>query len=207
MRTTQRLQRSLRYLLAWAPAIALPNVGAAQHAVSDAVLQSGTLSFLGHATVGDFIGSTARVTGAISGGADYSTIHGWVEAPVGSLVTGNDRRDRDLRSTMNVDRYPIMHFDLANATMVTSNVGAADSAAVMLHGTLTIHGVTRSVHLPAAMVRRGDTTRVTAHFPLDLFDYDVRGLTRMFGMLRMQRDIEIRVDVQFVDRPTFSEKP
>jgi polyisoprenoid-binding protein YceI len=207
MRTTHSLQRSLRYLLAWAPTIALPRAVVAQQPVSDAVLERGTVSFLGRATVGDFIGTTSRVTGAIIGGSSYSTIRGWVEAPVGTLVTGNEHRDRDLRATMNVDRYPIMHFELARATIVTAAAGAADSTGMTLHGALTIHGVTRLVDVPAAVLRYADTTRVTAHFPLDLFDYDIRGLTRMFGMLRMQREIDVRVDLQFIDRPQQPENP
>jgi polyisoprenoid-binding protein YceI len=207
MRATHSLQQSLRYLLVWAPTIALPRMVVAQQPVPDAVLQRGTVSFVGHATVGDFVGTTSRLTGAIVGGSEYSTVRGWVEAPVGTLLTGNDHRDRDLRATMNVDRYPLMHFELARATIVTAAAGAADSTGTVLHGTLTIHGVTRLVDVPAAVLRYADTTRVTAHFPLDLFDYDIRGLTRMFGMLRMQREIEVRVDLQFVDRPPQPESP
>lgn len=202
MRTTQRLG----HLLTCALTIALPGALGAQHPVADAALESGTVSFLGHATVGDFVGTTARVSGAMVGGADYSVTRGWVEAAAGTLVTGNDRRDRDLRTTMNVGRYPTMRFELTCATLVTPSV-ASDSTVLMLHGALTIHGVTRTIELPATLLRHGDTTRVTARFPLDLFDYDIRGLTKMFGLLRMQREIEVRVNLQFVDRPIQHDNP
>jgi len=205
MRTTSNLQRSLRYLLAWAPTMALPTLGA-QRPMRDATLASGTLSFFGRATVGDFVGTT-RVTGAIIGGPDYSAARGWVDAPVGTLVTGNDRRDRDLRATMNVERYPIMHFELTSATLVATSVDERDSTGLLLHGALTIHGVTRRVEVPATVLRNGDTTRVSSRFRLDLFDYDIHGLTRMFGVLRMQHEIGVRVDLQFVDRPIFSANP
>src|SRR5213075_2968425 len=110
MRKTVNLQRSLRYLLAWAPAVGIARSVPAQRLVPDAALQSGTLSFLGHATVGDFVGTTTNVMGAILGGRDYAAARGWVEALVRTLVTGNERRDRDLRASMEVDRYPMMHF-------------------------------------------------------------------------------------------------
>jgi len=206
MRTTNNLQRSLRYLLAWAPTMALPTLGA-QRPMRAATLPSGTLSFFGRATVGDFVGTTTRVTGAIIGGPDYSAARGWVDAPVGTLVTGNDRRDRDLRATMNVERYPIMHFELTSATLVAKSVDERDSTGLLLHGALTIHGVTRRVEVPATVLRNGDTTRVSSRFRLDLFDYDIHGLTRMFGVLRMQHEIDVRVDLQFVDRPIFSANP
>ena len=76
-----------------------------------AIVQSGTLSFSGHATVGDFTGSTTTITGAVTG--ELSDARGWVEAPVATLVTGNDHRDRDLRASMEVDKYPTMRFTLA----------------------------------------------------------------------------------------------
>lgn len=207
MRTTQNLHRSLRYVLAWGPTVVMPATVAAQHAIPDAVVQSGTLSFLGHATVGDFVGTTTRVTGAIIGASDYRETRGWVEAPVATLITGNDRRDRDLRATMEVDRYPMMHFELTGAKLVMSSFGSPDSTALLLNGALTIHGVTRRVELPATIVRRADTTRVTTHFPLDLSDYQIHGLTKMLGLLRMQQEIQARVDLQFVDRPTTASNP
>lgn len=207
MRNTVSLQRSLRYLLAWAPTIAAPRVMHAQRPIADAVLAGGALSFLGHATVGDFTGTTTTLSGGIKGASSFETTRGWVEAPVGTLVTGNDRRDRDLRASMEVDRFPLMRFELNGATLVSSNFGSPDSSTLVLHGALTIHGVTRRVDLPATAVRTGDTTRIRSHFPLDLADYEIGGLTKMFGLLRMQRGIEVRVDVQFTDRPLLSTNP
>ena len=208
MRNMAKLERSVRYLLAWAPTIAMARVAIAQRAIPEAVLEAGMLSFLGHATVGDFVGTTASVTGTITGGGDYSTTHGWVEAPVTSLVTGNDRRDRDLRSSMEVDRYPRLRFELNGATLAAPAWSpGVDSTTLLLHGTLLIHGVSRRVDIPATAVRSADTTRIRCHFPLDLADYGIGGLTKMLGLLRMQRMIEVRVDLRFVDRPSVSANP
>lgn len=204
-----RLERSFRYLLAWGTVAASATTLGAQRPVADAALRSGTLSFHGHATVGDFVGTTSSVTGVIVASSDYGATTGWVEAPVATLVTGNDRRDRDLRASMAVERFPTMRFALSGVTVVTSaSLGAAESTAVLLHGTLVIHGVARRVELPATIVREGDTTRVTTTFPLDLREYEIGGLTKMFGMLRMQPGIDVRVDLRFVDgRPVLSGAP
>jgi len=167
--------------------------GQASAALPAAVLQSGTLSFSGHATVGDFTGSTTAITGAVT--SDLPDARGWVEAPVATLVTHNDHRDRDLRASMEVEKYPTMRFTLARTTGTPVNGG---TVSVVLHGSLTIHGVTREVDLPAAVEQRGDTIHVTAAFPLDLHDYRIGGLTKMLGMLRMDPHIEVRVDLRFV---------
>jgi len=170
-----------------------PCVGAqVPSAAPIAVLQVGTLSFSAHATVGDFTGSTTTIRGAVTG--DLPDARGWVEAPVASLVTQNDHRDRDLRASMEVEKYPTMRFTLTGA----SGAPGAAVATVVLHGTLAIHGVARDVDLPATIDRSADTIRVTAAFPLDLRDYRIGGLTKMLGLLRMDPHIEVHVDLRFV---------
>ena len=39
---------------------------------------------------------------------------------------------------------------------------------------------------------------MNAVFSLDVTDYNIGGLTKLFGLLRMQRQIEVRVDLRFV---------
>ena len=160
------------------------------------VLHSGTLSFSAHATVGNFTGTTTTVTGAWSG--DLSALSGWVEAPVATLVTHNDHRDRDLRASMEVDKYPTMRFDLARAATASPGARPDDTVSVTLYGTLAIHGVTRAVELPATAVRGGDTIYVRSSFPLDLGDYQIGGLTKMLGLLRMDAKIVVHVDLRFI---------
>jgi polyisoprenoid-binding protein YceI len=159
-------------------------------------LLSGTLSFVGHATVGDFVGATSQLSGVLTG--DLPAARGWIETPVATLVTRNDRRDRDLRASLEADRYPTMRFDLDSTVMVISRGDARDVVDVQLCGRLAIHGVTRAVELPATVSRLGDTLHVTSAFPLDLADYRIGGLKKLFGLLRMGRRIEVRVDLRFL---------
>jgi polyisoprenoid-binding protein YceI len=190
----QRYARVIGCGLALAPA-----AGAGAQAATEpagGVLLSGTLSFSAHATVGDFTGATTTVTGAWSG--DLSAASGWVEAPVATLVTHNDHRDRDLRASMEVDKYPTLRFDLARIAPASSGGRPADTVAVTLDGTLAIHGVTRAVELAATAVRDGDTIYVRSSFPLDLGDYHIGGLRKMLGLLRMDPHIVVHVDLRFL---------
>jgi polyisoprenoid-binding protein YceI/CheY-like chemotaxis protein len=155
---------------------------------------SGTLSFDGHGTPGDFRGTTSTVTGEMGGGDSLGAVRGWVEAPVKTLVTGNGRRDRDLNKSMESDKYPTVRFDLQR---VTAAAGTPDSTPVTLQGALAIHGVRRDVTLPAFVRREGDAIRLRTDFPLNLKDYDIGGLTKMLGMLKMDEHIVVHVDVGF----------
>ena len=196
MRMTTLVRRYLRLIgcsLALVPAAAAAQTAAAP---AGGVLHSGTLSFSAHATVGDFTGTTTTVTGAWSG--DLSAASGWVEAPVATLVTHNDHRDRDLRASMEVGKYPTMRFDLARTAPASPGAEPNDTASVTLYGTLAIHGVTRAVALPATVLRSDDTIYVRSTFPVDLGDYHIGGLTKMLGLLRMDPKIVVHVDLRFL---------
>ena len=163
------------------------------HPVASGSVTEGTLSFDGHASAGDFTGTTSSVTGEIKGAGEIEGVRGWVEAPVATLKTGNDRRDRDLNKSMETDKYPAMRFDLDGVTVS----GTGDSVPATLKGRLTIHGVERPVDLPASVVLGADKVHVHSDFPLNLKDYKIGGLTKLMGMLRMYEDIKVHVDVTF----------
>lgn len=155
---------------------------------------SGTLSFNGHATVGDFVGKTDSVSGLISGGADLRVVKGGVEAPVRTLKTGDGRRDKDLNKSMESEKYPVIRFDLSG---INSAGGRSDSVPVTLHGVLMLHGVSRKVDLPAVLGLQGREVWVRSTFPVNLKDYRIGGLSKMLGMLKMSENIEVHVDVRF----------
>jgi polyisoprenoid-binding protein YceI/CheY-like chemotaxis protein len=162
--------------------------------ISQGRVISGTLSFDGHASVGDFVGKTASVTGEMMGGPDLSKVRGWVQAPVRTLTTGNKRRDRDLNKSMESDKHPEIRFELTN---VTTRGGTRDSTALTLAGKLMIHGVTKTVALPGWVQFSGGKARVRSDFPLSLKEYRIKGLSKMLGVLKMYDNIEVHVDLVF----------
>ena len=162
--------------------------------VRPGTVREGTLSFDGHATTGDFIGKTSTVTGEMTGGATLPEIKGWVEAPVKTLDTDNDRRDRDLNKSMESDKYPTIRFEL---TQAVAQGTLADSMDIVLRGQFLIHGVTREVELPATLVFLSDGVRVRGTAPLNLKDYKIGGLSKFLGVLKMSEEIEVHVDVTF----------
>jgi polyisoprenoid-binding protein YceI len=174
--------------------LGVPEAGLGQRPLVSGELRHGTLSFDGSATMGDFTGTTATVSGRMTASGDIGTVRGWVEAPVNTLRTGNGRRDRDLNKSMESDRFPAMRFDL---TGVTPGVAAGDSLAVTLGGTFTIHGVRRDVTVPATVVFRSGAVELRSVFPLNLNDYQIGGLSKMLGLLKMHPDIVVRVDLLF----------
>ena len=184
------------YLASVAAALLLgaaPPLGA-QHRLAPSTVARGTLSFDGKATTGDFTGTTTTVTGEMTGGAALTDVTGFVEAPVKTLITGNGRRDRDLNKSMESEKFSSMRFDL---TAVQSGSETNDSAQVTLVGELTIHGVKRPATIPATVRFEADGVAVVATFPVNLKDYSIGGLSKFLGVLKMNPDIVVHVDVTF----------
>ena len=177
--------------------LAMPVSAQLDGPIADGRVAAGTLAFEGHASVGDFTGTTSQVSGEMSGGSGLEAVRGWVEAPVATLQTGNKKRDRDLNKSMESDEYPAIRFELER---VTPNGGAADGTAATLGGRLLIHGRTREVSLPAVIRRVENGINVRSDFPLNLKDYEIGGLSKMLGMLKMNEEIDVHVDVTFAPR-------
>ena len=191
-----RVNRAVGLFLAMVVTPAIP-VGA-QQPIPDGTVTAGTLSFDGKASVGDFTGITHTVTGSMTGGATLADVHGVVEAPVNTLVTGNGKRDRDLNKSMESDQYPVVRFELK--TVQVHGV-RSDSSDVTLGGDFIIHGVTQAVELQAVVVRAGETITVDSSCPLNLKDYRIGGLSKFLGVLKMDENIVVHVHVTFALTP------
>ena len=167
---------------------------AAQRPIPDGIVRHGTLSFDGRATVGNFTGTTSEVSGEMSGSDSLQTVRGWVEAPVATLKTGNDRRDRDLRRSMEAEKYATIRFELAG---VEPPAVVGDSMSARLRGRFIIHGVSREATVPVTLVFLPESVRVHGETQLNLEEYDIGGLTKMMGMLKMHEEIVVRIDLVF----------
>ena len=207
MNATPNLERSLRYLLAWAPAVEAAKTTLARRAVPDAALHAGTLGFQARTTVGELTGATTTVTGAIIGARDYATVRGWLEAPLATLATGTRWIDRAIRAALDVDRHPTMHFTLRGATVVSASLGGQDVTTLLLRGRLTLCGITRRVEVPATITRSAAISRVTSAFSINVAEYGVERLTRLFGLARVQPRIVLRANLWFIDRLSESATP
>lgn len=166
---------------------------AAQRPWPSAEVRKATLSFDGKSSLGDFTGTTSDVRGRMIGGQTLSDVRGWMEAPVRTLVTGNDRRDRDLVKTMEADIYPNIRFELSGVQVEWER---GDSSGVLLNGNFVIHGVTRTERVKATVVRAGDGIHLAASVPMNLHDYKIDKLTR-FLILKMNPDIVVHIELLF----------
>jgi len=167
---------------------------AAQRPVENSSVVSGHLSYDGHGTFGGFVGTTDSVVGRLNGAADLAHVSWYVAGRAGSLTTGNGKRDRDQWSSLQVDQFPFIRYDLDSVA-----VGAphGDTLLVTSKGRFDIHGVRRTVDLPSRLLLTPTGAHLLADTPLDLRDYKIEGLTKFFGALKMNPNIVVHIDVSF----------
>jgi polyisoprenoid-binding protein YceI len=192
-REARHMTRTTGLMLAALLAGGAPPV-AAQQPIPTGTVTEGTLSFDGKATAGDFSGTTHTVSGSMTGGPALADVRGFVEVPVNTLVTDNDKRDKDLNKSMQSDEYPTIRFELKTVQVKAER---GDSADVVLGGDFIIRGVTQAVELPAVVLRHGESITVVSSFPLNLKDYKIGGLSKFLGLFKMNEHIAVHVHVAF----------
>ncbi len=174
--------------------IVAPGIVHAQRVIPNSVVVEGRLGFDGHATPGPWSAWTDSVAGYLTGGATIEEVRGWVEFPAATLDSDNGRRDRDMRKSLETDKYPIIRFDLLG---VREEEAFGDSSMVLLQGTFDLHGVRREVVMEAMVGFEDSRIRLRTDFPLNLEDYDIGGLSKLLGILKMNKMITVHVDVVF----------
>ena len=182
----------MRYLSYCALLLAAPL--SAQRPIAFSEHLSGHLSYDGHGTLGGFVGTTDSVLGRLNAATDLARVTGYVAARAQTLKTGNGKRDRDQYSSLEVDAFPYIRYEVDSLTVGATH---GDTLAVVLHGRFDIHGVQRTVDLPARLLLTHTSAHLLADTPLNLTDYKIGGLSKFFGALKMDPKIVVHIDVTF----------
>lgn len=134
---------------------------------------TGTLSLIPAASSVHFIGiknNAAAVPGSFSGLAgelDLAKRSGWLEVSIGSLDTGLEPRDLNIRSFFfESDSHPTARFDVAAVSGDWPHRG--ESLGVTLEGTLTLHGNAQAISIPATVARQKGGLRISSRGPVVL---------------------------------------
>jgi polyisoprenoid-binding protein YceI len=150
------------------------------------------VGFDAKSTLHDFSGVTSRVRGEFT--ADLAQPDrapaGRVACIAGSLVTGVDGRDANLREHLDVERHPEIAF-----TIDGFEPARVDAAAQELDGTLRgrlqVRGVERPVRMPVQLaVDAARRVEIRGELPLKLTDYGVPVPSKL-GLISMQDEVKV----------------
>jgi len=180
----------------------LPLAAAAQPATYKVDPVHSSVSFTIRHFVSEVEGRFKDYTGTIKFDAQHpadSSVQFTVQAA--SIDTGNDSRDKDLRSDgyFGVEKFPTLSFASSKVTPKGSN-------AFDVTGNLTIHGVTKTITIPASFLgemetKMGQRAGFKSAFAIKRSDY---GITSGAGIVG--DDVNITIRVEAVRQPAAATK-
>jgi len=119
------------------------------------------------------VGRTAKVTGTVTIAGNKATA-GTITADMTALKSQESLRDGQLRNQgIEYSKFPTSEFKLTGAVDVPATVESGTTAKVTLKGDLTLHGVTKSVEVPAEVTLKNGTLVVVGQITLQFADYAI----------------------------------
>jgi polyisoprenoid-binding protein YceI len=114
-----------------------------------------------------------------------------------SLKTGNSDRDADMyRDFLEVERFPSIDLHIETVQAAPAATGET-SWGVVLQAQLTVHGITRSVQVPAIVDLAAERVAARGQIHLDMRDFNIR-VPRIL-LIPMKSEVLVGFDV--VARP------
>ena len=125
----------------------------------------------------DAVGRTGDVTGSItveSNGDGARLTGGTLSVDTTTIQSDESRRDNRLRNEgLQTDQYPTATFTVTQPVDVPAAALAGTATKITLTGDLTLHGVTKSVQIPAQAQLVGNTMQVAGSLTFSLADFQI----------------------------------
>jgi polyisoprenoid-binding protein YceI len=125
----------------------------------------------------DAIGRTEDVSGSITveaNGDGARLTGGTLTVDTTTITSDESRRDNCLRSEgLQTDQFPTATFTVTQPVEVSAAALQGTATDITLTGELTLHGVTKSVQIPAQAQLVGDTMQVAGSLTFPLSDYQI----------------------------------
>ena len=158
---------------------------------------SGVLSAFGHnptIAIRDFVGEAHFNPDNLQS----ASLHIAVKAAslgVTDDISDKDRREIEREMQDNVlesAKYPEIVYDCSR---VSVDNPANGQNAVTLHGSLTLHGMTSGLKVPARIVVTGDMLRAFGEFSLRQSDYNIKLVSAIGGGLKVKDEVKFSFDI------------
>lgn len=148
--------------------------------------ESGHAEFQSTVPLHTFTGTSDRLHGRIS--LADSTVDFYLD--LNTLETGVDKRDKDMRETLETEQYPFAEF---YGTLASPFDPATEGPQeVTARGEFTIHGITREIAVEGTLERTGEGLRLTAAWTLDMTEYEIKPPGILF--YRVSEEIAIEIE-------------
>jgi len=173
-------------------------IGARQSRLVAGVVVGGMFSKLGHdhaISIRNIAGEVELPSGSLDKGSLRMTLEAASAAEIGKEFSDKDRQkiNKSVREeALMAGKYPEITF---KSTRVSPGESGGEAHRMKLAGELTLHGVTRSLILPAQVTVSGNTLRVHSEFTILHSDYQIKRLSAAGGTIKAKDPIHITCDL------------
>jgi polyisoprenoid-binding protein YceI len=161
------------------------------------VTASGMLSAFGHSptiAVRDFSGEAWADPNALDG-ARMRLVAKAASLKVTDSISDKDRREIENEMQQNVlesAKFPEIVYECSRISVKSTSNGPVT---VSLAGSLTLHGITRGVTIPAQVVFMGETLKAFGEFSLRQSDFNIKQVSAVGGGLKVKDEVKIAFDL------------
>ncbi len=158
---------------------------------------SGMLSAFGHSptiAIRDFAGEAQFSPDRLESASLHVTVKA-ASLGVTDDVSDKDRREIEREMQDNVlesSKYPEIVYDCSR---VSGNNPGNGQYSITLHGSLTLHGVTNGLTIPARVAVTGDMLRAFGEFSLRQSDYNIKPVSAIGGGLKVKDEVKFSFDI------------
>lgn len=152
------------------------------------ITENGHVEFTSSVPLHSFTGSSDHLNGLID--FDENLVDFYIDLK--TLDTGNGKRDRDMYSTLNVEKHPFAEF--TGSFTSSFDLESSEEQNVTVLGDFTIHGVTQSIEVDGILQKRNNGLYLEASWILNLEDYQIEPPGILF--YRVDEEIEVRIEAE-----------
>ncbi|MDX1618666.1 MAG: YceI family protein [Balneolaceae bacterium] len=147
--------------------------------------ESGHVEFHSEVPLHSFTGTSEHLVGLIDLGD--STVDFYIDLT--TLDTGIDKRDKDMRNTLDTDQYPFAEFFGKLVSDFDRQVDTPQPATV--RGKFTLHGISREIEVNGTLQNTSGGLEVHAEWTVNIEDYDIKPPGILFYRVDKNQDVII----------------
>jgi polyisoprenoid-binding protein YceI len=160
--------------------------------------RGGLLFFLGHdhrVAMRDFGGIASATPGSLEPASLQLTVKAGSVEETGTQFTEEQKKQINgamREQVLEVEKYPEMSF---KGTSVSAKRSVNNEYDAKLSGEFTLHGVTRSVVIPAHVVLTDRILHATGEFSINRSDFGVKTKSVRHGLVRVKNKVTFEFDI------------
>ncbi|XWN38079.1 MAG: YceI family protein [Balneola sp.] len=155
--------------------------------------EEGKATFYSKVPLHNFEGNSENLVGLID--LEKGTVDFYIDLE--TLDTGNGKRDKDMKLTLETKKYPFAEFFGTLTSDFDSESGSVQD--VTVKGTFKIHGEEQEIEVEGTLQMKDDGLHVTAGWILSLTDYKIEPPKILFIKVDENQEIKINALLKPVD--------